>query len=101
MVSLIILAQLGGRRFILMTGAKNLQSTPNSFSFRLPKAFALQGINHVKIELTPADLYRVTFGKIKGLDYKIIRVEDGIYADGLRLTFTHYTGLDTSLGKVN
>jgi hypothetical protein len=99
-VAQIILAQLGGGRFIAMTGAKQLGDHGNGLSFKLPARFAKQGINFVKITLTPADLYDIEFGTIRGLNYTVKATVEGIYCDMLREIFTDKTGLETSLGRV-
>ncbi|EFE7250305.1 hypothetical protein F9V24_27190, partial [Escherichia coli] len=59
-----ILNQLGGNRFIAMTGAKNFtcfdENGESGLCFRLPSNFAMKGINLVKIKLTFSDTYLVT-----------------------------------------
>lgn len=45
-ISNTILEQLGGGRFVLMTGAKHLVSHSDALSFRLPSRFAKDGINY-------------------------------------------------------
>lgn len=94
-----ILAQLGGNRFLAMTGAKDLVGGEDYLAFRLPARFAKGGINKVKITLTDADLYKVESFKMKrhGLDVVTIAEDDGIYCDRLAETFTAQTGLDTRL----
>ena len=92
-----ILNQLGGSRFVAMTGAKNLAHDAGSLNFRLPSRFAREGINFVKVTLTAADDYTVEFGKIWGLNYKAIATQAGIYGDTLRAAFTAATGLDCTL----
>jgi hypothetical protein len=59
-----IMEQLGGRRFITMTGARDFMDFGNTLQFRLPSRFAKDGINQVRITLTPADLYDMEFGKV-------------------------------------
>lgn len=95
-----ILEQLNGRKFVVMTGAKNLVAHSNALSFKLPSTphFVRDGINYVKVTLTDADDYTLEFGRVWGHSYKVIRTTDGIYSDQLRETFTNVTGLDTSLG---
>lgn len=100
-----ILAQLGGNRFIAMTGAKNFVSSETGLSFQLPAHFAKKKIIGVRITLQPDDLYRVEFfAKAKrdpilkvsvGVD--LVEAYDGIYADTLRWLFTDVTGLETRL----
>lgn len=93
-----ILNQLGGNKFVVMTGAKNFTQEPNAINFQLPANFAKNGINHVRIVLEGNDTYYVRFAKVRGLDCKTIKECDGVYADGLRRLFTAITGLETSLG---
>ena len=56
-----------------------------------------KGINHVKITLMPDDTYKMDFGRIRKLDYKVVRSVTGVYAEALRDVFTEVTGLYTSL----
>lgn len=92
-----ILAQLGGRRFVLMTGAKNLLGAASSLSFRLPANFASDGINYVRVTLNGLDTYDVEFLRLHGVKSAVKAYEAGIYAEDLRRVFTRVTGLDTSL----
>jgi hypothetical protein len=96
-VATTILEQLGGRKFIAMTGAKNFVGGKDYLAFALPSRFAKDGINNVKITLTYRDDYTVEFNKLWGVNLKSIAVVDGVYCDMLRDIFTDYTGLDTSL----
>lgn len=99
-VAQIILEQLGGRKFAVMTGARNFMSSNDecgALSFRLPSNFAKEGINYVKVTLTGMDDYTLTFGKVRGLKYKVVDTREGIYAENLREVFKRVTGLDTSL----
>lgn len=92
-----ILEQLGGRKFLAMTGANNLMTFDNGLQIKLPSNFATNGINVVRITLTPADEYDVEFGKLRGLNYKVIETVEGVYCDMLQDVFTSATGLLTSL----
>lgn len=90
-----ILEQLGGRRFIVMTGAFGFIGSADHLSFRLksnPKR-----ITHVKITLDPSDTYTVKFSRLRGVDLKIISLFKGVYADNLQEIFTSATGLYTRL----
>jgi len=96
-----ILAQLGGNKFIAMTGAKNLIGGANYLSLQMPTTrIARNGINCLRVTLTPADDYKVEFIKIRGMNIKTVSEFDGIYADMLRDLFTRETGLETSLGTM-
>lgn len=92
-----ILQQLGGHRFIAMTGARNMLSTKNGLVFNLPRGAAVSGITHVQIILDESDTYTVTFGKMKKLEFVEVAERSGIYADQLQSHFTNVTGLDTKL----
>lgn len=97
-ISNTILEQLGGGRFVLMTGAKHLVSHSDALSFRLPSRFAKDGINYIKITLTAADDYTVECFKLRGIKFSAVSKCEGVYADMLRSVFEQTTGLYTSLG---
>jgi len=67
-----ILDQLGGRRFIVMTGSKSFAGDDNSLTFRIGRNSG--NWNAVKITLTPADDYTVSFYKFR--KSSIIKVKD-------------------------
>mgnify|MGYP000906379779 CR=1 FL=1 len=90
-----IYSQLGGNKFIAMTGAKNLILSNNSLSMRLPKA--KNGINYVKIILNSSDTYDLEFGRVNGLDYKVKKIIKDVYVNKLIDVFEEETGLYTSL----
>ena len=92
-----VLQQLGGRRFIAMTGAKNFvkNDKDKSIVFRVPKA--KNSINTIRITLTSMDLYNVEFISVRGTNIKTVATEKGVYNDQLQKIFTKYTGLYTSL----
>lgn len=94
-----ILEQLGGNRFIAMTGARNFVGSNNSLSFRLPGAggFCKDSINVVKITLTAMDDYIVEALRVRGSKVTPVAYREGIYCDTLRPTFEALTGLRTSL----
>ncbi len=96
-VAEIILEQLGGNKFQVMTGAKSFVGSADSLQFSIPTS---RKINKVFIELTDLDLYNVFFYSIRGVAVKVIRMVDGIDATQLREVFTMTTGLETSLGTM-
>jgi hypothetical protein len=89
-----ILAQLGGRKFIAMTGAKNLMAGDNSLQFAIPTS---NKINRVRITLTPADTYTVEFFNVRGYEFKLLSTHDDVYCDQLADVFESSTGLVTTL----
>lgn len=95
--SKIILEQLGGGKFIAMTGAKNFVGGNNALTFRLPSNFAKGGINAVRVTLGGDDLYTLEFMKIRGVQVTPVSKYDAVYCDMLQPLFTQNTGLDTRL----
>ena len=90
------LQQLGGNRFIAMTGAKHFGVGPNGMSFKIGRNS--KRVNHVTIDYDRGrDLYNMKFDwvTIKGIKNK--KTLKGIYADQLQDMFTKYTGMYTSL----
>ena len=93
-----ILAQLGGGRFLAMTGARNLTSRPDGLSMHLPRT--LTKCNAVRITLTAMDDYIVEGLNIRGTTVTPIAYREGVYCDTLRDVFERMTGLKTSLGSM-
>lgn len=94
-----ILAQLGGNRFLAMTGARNLVAHTAALSFKLPRGFAGNKASHVKITLDPTDTYTVEFlaWNARKMEMRTISSTPGAYAEDLQRVFTAETGLDTRL----
>ena len=90
-----ILQQLGGNKFIAMTGAKHLGHTNKGLQMKIGRNS--KGITHVIITLKSTDTYDVEFIKIRGTKRTVAKKLSRIYADQLRDVFTKYTGLRTSL----
>lgn len=97
-----ILAQLGGNRFVAMTGASSFSSwhaTGNirgGLTFRIPQTNKIRA-RSVQIYLMDTDTYRVQFATMKKYDFVILATHDDVYADNLRTIFESVTGLYTSL----
>ena len=88
-----ILEQIGGRRFIAMTGARHLIAHPDGLSMRLP----YPKINHVRITLTASDLYDMIFSRIRARKITEVAHHEGLYFDQLAEVFESETGLRTEL----
>lgn len=95
-VSETILTQLGGGRFIAMTGARNLLGDGQKFlAMKLGRNAA--GITHLRIELRGDDTYDVHLLRVRGATVREMVHGDGIYADGLEQFVADHTGLATRL----
>ena len=91
-----ILSQLGGGKFVVMTGAKNLADYGNALGFKIPRNKSKA--NYVKITLTPADLYDIEFMRLDvRTGFTVLHKVEGAYNDMLQSVFTDYTGMYTSL----
>lgn len=93
----VILDQPGARRFIVMTGARELVFRADGLQFKLPANFAKDGINMMRIELNEQDTYNVIAGRWLRLEFKEKGRESGIYSEDLQRAFTRLTGLDIEL----
>lgn len=90
-----ILRQLGGNKFLAMTGAKNLGYSDDSLSFKLPRA--KNTIQYVKITLNAMDLYDVVFINGRKNVIKIVSEFKNIYCEDLKSLVERETGLYLSL----
>ena len=90
-----VIKQLGGGRFIAMTGAKNFVVGPKGAGFKIGRNS--KGVNHVRINLNSMDTYDVEFISIRGDKMTVKSEVKGVYADMLRDVFEQHTGLRTSL----
>jgi len=90
-----ILQQLGGNKFIAMTGAKNLGSTNKSLQFKIGRNS--KSISHVIITLKSSDLYEMEFIRIRGVKRTVVKKVKGVYNDQLGKIFTKYTGMNVRL----
>lgn len=92
-----IIRQMGGNRFIAMTGAKRFCEVEQGIAFQLPGNITKDGINAVKITLEGNDTYTVKFMRITRTKLKVVAVVSGVYCDALQEIFTGRTGLYTCL----
>jgi len=91
-----ILKQLGGGRFIAMTGAKNLSfaSSPPGLHMSIGRG-AKNGIKYLRVDYDRgSDTYTMKFLNKTG---GTVREQPMVHADQLRRVFTSTTGFDTSL----
>ena len=88
------LKQLGGNRFIAMTGAKNFAVGPKGMSFKIGRNS--KNVNYVRIDLK-GDLYNMEFIQMRAGKMKVKSKEKGVYNDQLQKMFTKNTGMYTSL----
>lgn len=109
-----ILAQLGGKQFLMMTGCRDLVGDENSLRMRLVKNKSKA--NFLQITLGGDDLYEMRFFYYREGRYKVLHKEgkvveipekeeevkrfEGVYCDMLYSLFTEVTGLETRMPEV-
>jgi hypothetical protein len=90
-----LLKQLGGNKFISMTGAKNLTFSGLGLVMQIGKNS--KGVTHVRFKLSSKDLYDIDFLSIRGSNVKTKSKEKGVFVDQLGKIFKKNTGLKTGL----
>lgn len=104
-VATTILDQLGGNKFIVMTGSKNFIADSENDSLTMKLARNEGKATHLRITLTPMDVYKMEWLKVSnptkrnGYTGGVATIEetDGVYCDDLARLFTEFTGLYTQL----
>ena len=91
-----IYRQLGGNRFRVMTGAKNMVSHEFALSMKIGRNTT--NANFMVVELNGNDLYNVTFAKLTKMgEMKSVKEYDNVYNDMLVSIFESHTGMYTTL----
>ena len=102
-----ILNQLGGNKFVAMTGSKNFIN--DGYTLRMDLAKNASKANKLWVTLDESDTYTMEFFKFtpcklnpktfEFVDDKRVDIEviSGVYAEDLQRAFTEVTGFDTSL----
>ena len=91
-----ILKTLGGNKFRMMTGAKNLAGDENSLSMRIGRNSS--NSNYLKITLNSMDLYDMKFCKLtRKFEEKSVTEYSDVYNDMLTEVFENHTGMYTKL----
>ena len=91
-----IYRQLGGNRFRVMTGAKNMVSHDFALSMKIGRNKT--NANFMVVELNGNDLYDVTFAKVTKMgEMKSVREYNDVYNDMLVSLFESHTGMYTTL----
>jgi len=90
-----ILAQLGGRKFIAMTGAVCYSN--NNGKTLIVKFKGSKVANIMYVTLNEMDTYDVQICKYRGMEVKTVKEVKGAYADMLKNIFEATTFLRTSL----
>jgi hypothetical protein len=102
-VAATILKQIGGNRFLVMTGSHSLVSNRTKQSLSMKLRRNKSRANYLTISLNAMDTYDMLFisykinSKTQELKMDTIKELNVIYNDQLEEMFTHVTGLYTSL----
>lgn len=94
-VASIILNQLGGARFTMMTGAKDYVASDDWLKFRLPARSTKNKCTHVRIILDPSDTYTMEFLKwnSRKVEMQVVSKYSNVYCDSMQDLFEEETGL--------
>jgi len=91
-----ILNQLGGNKFIVMTGSKNFIDGGNYLSMKLSRNSA--NAQYLVITIEWSDTYKMEFFSLNKNYERIMKAEfSGVYNDQLQQIFTKVTGLYTRM----
>ena len=93
MVAETIRQQIGAPA-LFMLGAHTFFKTEDSLEFRIRGS---RKINDIKVTLHPSDTYIMEFGRICGINYKLVKTYEGVFWDMLCDLIEQETGLATSL----
>ena len=90
-----ILEQLGGNRFLAMTGSYSLRAGDNYLAMKLRRNKSKS--NYLRITLNGKDLYDIEFLSLRGSSIKVKSEFYDVYWNQLPQIFTEVTGFYTSL----
>lgn len=105
-VAATILEQLGGNKFLAMTGSKNLISSPTEIGPALTMVLRKNKSGAMWLRITliqDTDTYKMEFIKYTSRpepSYPVVNELNNVYADQLQSIFTSVTGLLTSMGTM-
>jgi hypothetical protein len=94
-VATTILNQLGGNKFLAMTGSYNLVAGEKMLAMKLRRNQSKS--NYLRITLTSMDDYLMEFISTRGASVKVKNSFEGVYFDQLQSIFTDITGMYTKL----
>ena len=75
-----------------MLGADRFAVQESGVSFRFKGS---RECNHAEVELTPADIYRLTLRRIRGTEIQVVAERQDVQNDELMRLFQDETGLET------
>ena len=93
----LIVQQLGGNKFIVMTGAKNFVKDDSKKMIAFKIGRNCKSVNHVRITLNSMDTYDMEFIRIRAGKLTVVHTANNVYNDMLQDVFTEHTGLYTRL----
>lgn len=92
-----ILKQLGGHKFLVMTGAHNLLTLADGNGLAMKLRRNSSKANYLRISVNSLDLYDIEFIKIWGNKLTTVEKFENVYNDRLVSTFESVTGMKTIL----
>lgn len=89
----IILQQLGGKMFVMLTGAKNFVTNGHDLTMQLPRGKGM------RITLNGRDYYDIDYYAYRGLDIKDLGQRTDVSCEELKDVFEELTGLYVTFHK--
>lgn len=100
-----IFQQLGGGRFVMMTGSKGFLDMGNALSCKLGGGAVGkddQKVTHLRVTLDASDTYTVETLYVRGTSgVRIVESTDGVYCDNLRSVVEKMTGFALTLPTIH
>lgn len=87
------IAQQLGNQTLFLLGARNLVGSDYSLSFKIGQN--AKRVTHIKITLTPMDVYTIEFFRIRAGKSTILETVEDVYVDMLHEVIEKGTGLYT------
>jgi len=93
-----ILEQIGGNRFLVCTGAKDLFYTDDGLVFKLPR-YRHTKINCVEISLNDKDLYNIRFSNWNIRKFELTEISNfkDVFCEDLKNVFCEETKLSIDI----
>jgi len=96
-IATIIAEQIGGNRFVAMTGATLSCTLAGELKIALPARMSRHNITLVQVRLDVSDTYTMIFRRLRRGAMEDVETVMGVYCDQLQEVFTDITGLATHL----
>lgn len=93
-----IASQIGQKAFFMLGAQNMVYGEENGMAYLSFRIRGSSRVNYVKVSYNAGlDLYIVEFGKIRGVNYRVVSQFENVYADGLHKLIEQESGLYVKL----